>query len=246
MKEQKNFPRPSIEVLRQFEELHNKVRHLQPADEQYQEVIDKLNGIIESYDLDNYVFEDPATGKKGVNNPAGQAIVPAEYDDFAYVGNQCWSPVSHVSAKKDGFWGIVTADGTNKVLCDFRFDQLQWNPYIGMYLACWDGVKDKFGFVSDEGKEFIPNVLTQLYEPCNDFMLLESDGKYGALDIRTSCFVLPEYDEVDCEPEEDILFHKDGVAGYVVEDTGEFVPKDQFEENEKYADAYIYNARVNV
>jgi len=97
-----------------------------------------------------------------------------------------------------------------------------------------------------EGKEFIPNVLTQLYEPCNDFMLLESDGKFGALDVRTSCFVLPEYDKVDCEPEEDILFHKDGVLGYVIEDTGEFVPKDQFEENEKYADAYIYNARVNV
>ena len=37
------------------------------------------------------------------------------------------------------------------------------------------------------------------------------------------------------------LFHKGGVKGYIVEETGEFVPVDQFEDDEKYDDAYIFN-----
>ena len=91
----------------------------------------------------------------------------------------------------------------------------------------------------------IPNILTSTYEPWNDFMLLEADGKFGAMDVSTLCFVLPEYDKVDWEPDENVVFHKDGVRGYVVEDTGEFVPIDQFEDDEKYDDAYIYNTFIN-
>ena len=114
-----------------------------------------------------------------------------------------------------------------------------------MYQACWDGVKGKFGFVTKYGKVFIPNILTQFYEPWNDFILLEADGKFGALDVRTFHFVLPEYDQIDWDPDEDVVFHKDGVEGYVIEDTGEFVPKDQFEEDEKYDGAYVYNTIIN-
>ena len=73
-----------------------------------------------------------------------------------------------------------------------------------------------------------------------------SDGKYGALDVRTFFFVLPEYDDVDWEPDEDVIFHKDGVAGYIIEETGEFVPKEQFEEDDKYAEAYVYNTNINI
>jgi hypothetical protein len=173
-------------------------------------------------------------------------LVPAEYDGFTFVGDHDVFPLSHMAAKKGDKWGVVMADGTNAVLCDFRFDLLIWNAYTDLYEACWDGVRDKSGLVNKEGKVFIPNVLTTYYEPWNDFMLLESDGKYGALDVRTFHFVLPEYDDVDCDPDEDVIFHKDGVAGYVVEETGEFVPKDQFEEDDKYSDAYVYNTYVNI
>ena len=105
---------------------------------------------------------------------------------------------------------------------------------------------NKFGLVSKEGKVFIPNVLTQISEPWNDFMLLEADGKFGALDVSTYYFVLPEYDKVDWESDEYVVFHKDGLEGYIIEETGEFVPKEQFEEDEKYNDAYVYNTNINV
>ena len=112
--------------------------------------------------------------------------------------------------------------------------------------GCWDGVKGKFGYVTIDGKVFIPNVISKFYEPWNDFILLESDGKFGALDSSTMCFVLPQFDKVDCEPDTDAVFYKEGIAGYVVEDTGEFVSVDQFEEDEKYDNAYVFNTNINI
>ena len=246
MKKEKKLPQPSVEVLNQFDELCRQSRDPQLSEEQFDGLMNQLNEIITSYDLENYVFTDPATNKQGVKSPAGQVLIPAEYDGFTFVGDHNVFPLSHMAAKKGDKWGVVMADGTNTVLCDFRFDLLIWNPFTALYEACWDGVRNKSGFVNKEGRVFIPNVLTTYSEPWNDFMLLESDGKYGALDVRTFFFVLPEYDDVDWEPDEDVIFHKDGVAGYIIEETGEFVPKDQFDEDDKYADAYVYNTNINI
>lgn len=63
----------------------------------------------------------------------------------------------------------------------------------------------------------------------------------AAASNNQSNFVLPEYDKVDWEPDENVVFHKGGVKGYIIEETGEFVPIDQFEDDEKYDDAYIFN-----
>ena len=47
----------------------------------------------------------------------------------------------------------------------------------------------------------VPQVVlfTQQYEPWNDFMLLEANGKFGALDVSTLNYVLPEYDQIDAD-----------------------------------------------
>ena len=71
-------------------------------------------------------------------------------------------------------------------------------------------------------------------------------GKFGALDVSTMCFVLPQYGKADWEPDTNVIFYKDGASGYVVEDTGEFVPVDQFEDDEKYDDAYVFNTNINI
>ena len=246
MQEENKLPRPSVEVLKKYDELYEKLDDKALAGEEYDETINAINDIISSYDLSNYEFTDPVTGLKGVKDPAGQVIVPACYDAFSFIGDQQCFTLSHMSAKKGGKWGVVSADGSNTVLCDFRFDYLQWYPFTATYLARWDGVADKFGLVNKEGRVFIPNVLTNLHEPWNDFMLLESDGKFGALDTSTFFFVLPEYDKIDADPDELVVFHKDGVEGYVIEETGEFIPKEQFDDNDQYDDVYVYNTNINV
>ena len=238
----KNLPRPTVEQLNEFDQLRARLDDLQGA--AYIEVVKKRNDLYFSYDWDNYEFTDPATGKKGVKNAAGQILVPAEYDGFTFLGDHNAYNFFHLGAEKDGKFGVVSTDGSGKVLCDFRFDDLDRNYSTGLYTACWDGVKDRFGFVSKEGKVLIPNVLTKLHKPWNDFMLLEADGKFGAFDVSTYYYVLPEYDQIDWEPDKYVVFHKDGVEGYVIEETGEFVPKEKFEGDEKYNDAYVYNTNT--
>ena len=244
MKQQK--PKPSVETLHEYDELKAKLNEQGLLADELEQTINKLYVFYENYDFNNYEFEDPATGKKGVKDPAGKVLVPAEYDEFGYIGDPYSPTVSHIAAKKDDKWGIVSADGIATVLCEFRFDHLFWHPFTALYIACWDGVVDHFGFVTKTGEIFIPHVLTRLHEPDNDFMPLEGDGKFGAFDLRTARFLLPEYDRIDCGPEQNVLFVKDGVEGYVIEETDEFVPKQLFEADEdRYGDAYVYNTYLN-
>jgi hypothetical protein len=242
MKEKKTLPRPTVELLNQFDQLYEKLGDTQLSDNARDEVMWQLNDLIDAYDWTNYEFIDPATGLRGVKIPVGQILVPAEYDFFNFMGDHSTFCLSHMAAEKDGKYGIVAADGTGRLICDFRFDYLIWDPFIHLYKGFWDGVKKRFGLVTPEGEVLIPNILTRGYLPWNSFVCLEADGKFGAFDIDTRQFVLPEYDGIASEPEENVLFVKDGIEGYVIEYTGEFVPKEQFENDDKYADAYVFTS----
>lgn len=246
MKEEQKRPRPTVDQLNEIEQLKAKLHdaHLL-SDDARDEAKERLDKLFSSYDWTNYKFTDPATGKKGVKNAVGQILVPADYEDFTFVGDRYLFDYPTLGAKKDGKYGIVAADGSDHVFTDFRFDALVCYPYATMYQAYWDGMKDKFGLVTGNGTVLVPDVLTACHEPWNDFVLLEGDGKYGALDLNTLKVVVPEYDKVDLDDNEEVVFHKDGVEGYIVEDTGEFVPKDKIEDDEEYVDVYFYNTYDN-
>jgi hypothetical protein len=242
MKEKTTLPRPTVELLNQFDLLREKLTDTQLSDDDCDEVMGQINDLLDAYDWTNYEFIDPATGLRGVKNPVGEVLVPAAYDFFNFMGDHFTFRLSHMAAEKDGKYGIVAADGTGRVISDFHFDYLIWDPFIHLYKGFWDGVKEKFGLVTPEGEVLIPNILTRGYLPWNSFVCLEADGKFGAFDIDTRQFVLPEYDGIASEPEENVLFVKDGIEGYVIEETGEFVPKDQFENDDKYADACVFTS----
>lgn len=246
MKEEQKRPRPTVDQLNEIEQLKAKLAdaHLL-SDDDRNEAEERLDKLFSSYDWTNYKFTDPATGKKGVKNAVGQILVPADYEDFTFVGDRYLFDYPTLGAKKDGKYGIVAADGSGRVFTDFRFDALVCYPYATMYQAYWDGMKDKFGLVTSNGTVLVPNVLTACHEPWNSFVLLEGDGKYGALDLDTLKVVVPEYDKVDLDDNEEVVFHKDGVEGYIVEETGEFVPKDKLEDDEEYVDVYVYNTYDN-
>lgn len=246
MSNETKLPRPTVEQLNEYDNLLATLKNPELQGAAYDDTINRINQLVSSFDWNNYEFTDPATGLKGVKNAAGQILVPAQFEGFTVLGDHHVFDFKHLAALKNGKFGIVKADGTGLPLCDFRFDVLVFDAYTGLYHGRWDGVKDKFGYVTVDGKVFIPNVITKFYEPWNDFILLEADGKFGALDCSTMCFVLPQFDKVDCEPDTDAVFYKDGVEGYVVEETGEFVPKGQFEDDEKYDDAYVFNTNINI
>ncbi|WP_155993679.1 hypothetical protein [Prevotella sp. P6B1] len=246
MEKEQNLPRPTVEQLNEYDNLSAALSSSDLQGAAYDDTINRINQLISSFDWNNYEFTDPVTGLKGVKNAAGQILVPAQFEGFTILGDHHVFNLKHLAAQKNGKFGVVKADGKGETLCDFRFDTLIWDAYTGLYHGRWDGIKEKFGYVTIDGKVFIPNVITKFYEPWNDFILLESDGKVGALDVSTMCFVLPQYDKADWEPDTNVIFYKDGVAGYVIEETVEFVPVDQFEEDEKYDDVYVFNTNINI
>ena len=63
----------------------------------------------------------------------------------------------------------------------------------------------------------------------------------GVIDLDTYQCVLPEYDDLDADPGELIVFHKDGKEWYIT-DEGERITKEQYENDENYEDVYCLNA----
>lgn len=245
MKEKENkLPRATAEQAREYDALLAQAAETSSFEEK-SAIQDKVIQMESSFDWSNSEFTDPVTGKKGVKDVTGRILIPARYDEFHYIGSYVFCHIHPKAARKGELWGIVASDGSGEELSDFRFRNLYWNSYSGLFEAWW-GDSQKFGLVTKTGEVFIPNVLTSVSEPWNDCMLLENEGKVGALDIRTYHFVLPEYDRADTDGDDDVTFIKDGVEGYVVEETGEFVTKEQYENDERYYDAYFFNTNINI
>lgn len=239
--------RATAELAKEYDELMAKMDTIDENDtsDETGKVYDRLDELQSNYDWDNYAFTDPETGKKGVKDITGRILIPARYDKLTYLGSYLFHHTVPQAVMKDGLFGIVAADGSGRELSEFRFTTLVIDWFTGLYWATW-GESKKLGMVTPHGDVYIPNVLTKTYEPWNDFMLLESDGKFGALDVSTLHFVLPTFDNVDASPDQDVVFYKDGAEGYVVEETGEFITKEQLEEDDQYVDAYVFNTNINI
>ena len=213
--EEKKLLRPTSEVVKKVQNCLEVLKKLEMNDE-YWEAAKELNTYQQEWDWSNYTFTDPTTGKMGVKDVTGKVLVPAEYDDFNFIGAYEFYHETPKPAKKDGKWGLVSGNGTNQVLADFKYDRLAIYPYTSLFDFYADGKKDTFGILAADGKELVPNILTSSYEPCNGIGVIVSNGKYGVIDVETHDVILPQYDYADCsEIEGNVIFTKDGVKGYV-------------------------------
>ena len=238
----KNRPKATQEVVKEYDEII-KVLNTLNYDNDYNQISileNRINELEETYDWFNIIFTDPSTGKKGMKDVSGNIIVSANYDDIAEPRSYMHSPYAPVIAIKEGKYGIVKGDGSEKVLCDFRFDWIESIHLTSLYYARWNGLDGHYGIITAKGNVICPNFLTSYYEPFNGILIIESDKKLGVIDLETYQCVLPEYDDLDADPDQFIVFHKDGKEWYIT-DGGERITKDQFENDENYADAYCLN-----
>ena len=213
--EEKQLLRPTLEVV---EKVQNCLEVLKKTemDDEYWEAAKELAIYQQEWDWSNYTFTDPTTGKTGVKDVTGKVLVPAEYDDFNFIGAFDFYHETPKPAKKDGKWGLVSGNGTNQVLADFKYDDVRNYPYSTLFCYHADGKKETFGSLTADGKELVPNILTSYFEPCNGIVVIESNGKYGVVDEGTYDVILPQYDYADCgEIDGNVIFTKDGVKGYV-------------------------------
>ena len=219
--EKKNLPKATPEIVKEYDELQQKLKGFDPSwsDKEANAVTDRICELETNYDWFNVEFIDPVTGKKGLKTVAGELIAPAQYDGFNELQSYVFSPHAPVIAIKDGNCGIVRGDGSGQQLCDFKFDDIRTYTFTTLFLARWDGVKERFGIIAANGEVICPNILTSYdAQPCNGIAQLFSGDKYGVIDLDTYQCVLPEYDELEMDAEADIIFHKGDQKGYVTEE----------------------------
>ena len=240
MKE-KNLPSPTTEIVKEYDELVRQMQEKEKAHENTDAIVDRLGELMAPYDWFNEEFTDPATGKKGQKTVAGEVVLPALYDAIAERYNYTFNPHEPVPVCKDGKWGIVKGDGSGEELCEFKFDVIDHISIYSLYAARWGGDKDHFGVIDVHGKVICPNILTSYSDwEINAIIAIKAGDKWGVIDGNTHLCVLPEYDDIESSPDEFIVFRKDGVEGYIT-DQGEFVTKQQYEEDENCDADYFLN-----
>jgi len=240
------LPKATVEIVNEYNELQQKLKGIDPSmsDQEVNAISARLTELQQQYDWFNVEFTDPVTGKKGLKTVAGELIALAQYDSFNELQSYLYSPHAPVIAIKDGKCGIVRGDGSGQQLCDFKFDDIRTYTFTTLFLARWDGVKERFGIIAANGDVICPNILTSYdAQPCNGIAQLFSGDKYGVIDLDTYQCVLPEYDELEMDSEADIIFHKGDQKGYVTEE-GEFVTVEQYENDEKYIDVPVLATRL--
>lgn len=245
-KVEKKLPKATAEIVREYDELQQKLNGLDPSwsDEEVKAASERLNELEDNYDWFNVEFTDPATGKKGLMSVSGEVIAPALYDGFNEYQSYTFTPHAPVIAIKDGKCGIVKGDGTGLQLCDFKFNFIQSLPFCSLFVARWDGEKERFGIIAGNGEIICPNILTGVSEAVNGIMSIESGDKCGVIDIDTYQCVLPVYDDLEMDAEADIVFVKGDKRGYVTEDKGEFVTVEQYETDENFIDVPVLATRL--
>lgn len=243
--EQKKLPKATPEVAKEYDELQRKLNGLDPSwkDKDANTVIGRIDELEQNYDWFNVEFTDPETGKKGLKTVSGEVIAPALYDGFCEHQSYIYYPHNPVVAIKDGKCGIIKGDGSGQQLCDFKFDDIQSHPQCSLFIARWGGEKERFGIIAVNGDIICPNILTAYSEACNGIMTIENDGKCGVIDLYTYQCVLPEYDDLEIDAEDAVIFVKGKERGYVTEES-EFVTIEQYENDENYIDAPIIATRL--
>ena len=154
MKEKENTPkRATAQLAAEYTELierHEDYDFSLTYDER-DKIEKRLSELHNGYDWDNYMFTDPATGKKGVKDITGRILVPALYDGFSFMGSYQLGHDLPKAAIKGGKYGFVAGDGSGKELTGFVYNSLEWDPATCFFKATWGNEGEHAGLVTPYG-----------------------------------------------------------------------------------------------
>ena len=207
-------PQATAEAAKRVEEIESIFRK-ESCPENSDELGHEFAKLTDEYDWMSYEFEE--NGRKGMKDVLGKVLVPAEYDDFGCSFSYNYSPIT-IPVKKDGKWGLVSADGTNTVVADFVYsdiDPLGYN-FERCYFFKEEGL-DTFGLMSEDGKVLVPNIITKCADPARMYtFFFKSGDKYGLYMRDRDLYLEPVYDSIECDDfNVPMTFVKDGVEGCV-------------------------------
>ena len=179
----------------------------------YDDNMDKVNSFMEEYDTMCSLFEE--NGCTGVKDIFGEVLVPAMFDDITVV----FSDVNRHFALpviKNGKYGLVKPDGKGTMAAECIYDNIHFEGCCH-YLAK-DG---KQGMYDACGNEIIPVSADKVFEPWNDLIVFESDGKFGFAMFGSGVVTMAEYDAYEMDANEDLVVTLNGKKGYL-DEAGKF------------------------
>lgn len=156
---------PQPKATKEIAEEYKKLSEIVLSDEETRERDDffeldcRCVHLILHYDWLNYEFTDPCTGKKGMKDITGAIIIPPRFDGFLEFRSYLYSPHDPVKMFANGKYGIVAADGSGKVLLQFKEKSLRDTILDALTFI---GVKDYSDF--DLKKEFFNNPTRGIHD----------------------------------------------------------------------------------
>ena len=179
----------------------------------YDDNMDKVNSFMEEYDTMCSLFEE--NGCVGVKDILGEVLVPAMFDDITVV----FSDVNRYFALpviKNGKYGLVKPDGKGTMAAGCIYDNIHFEG--GCHYLAKDG---KQGMYDAHGNEVVPVMVDKVFEPWNDLIVFESDGKFGFAMFGSGVVTKVEYDAYEMDANEDLVVTLNGKKGYL-DEAGKF------------------------
>ena len=179
----------------------------------YDDNMDKVNSFMEEYDTMCSLFEE--NGCVGVKDILGEVLVPAMFDDITVV----FSDVNRYFALpviKNGKYGLVKPDGKGTMAAGCIYDNIHFEG--GCHYLAKDG---KQGMYDVYGNEVVPVMVDKVFEPWNDLIVFESDGKFGFAMFGSGVVTKVEYDAYEMDANEDLVVTLNGKKGYL-DEAGKF------------------------
>jgi hypothetical protein len=148
----------------------------------------------------------PATvtlnNKKGVVDSEGNLVIPIEYEDVVLFSGA----FNTFGVKTNGKWQLITR--LLEPVTGETYDDIK--PFLGARTL---GVKQngKWRIVKFNGKDFVPYRFEETDHHHRGFYTAKIDGCFGIIDSRGKICLPFEYDTVDIECIDSVLFTKEGI-----------------------------------
>ena len=175
--------------------------------------VDKVNNFMAEYDTMCTLFVE--NGLTGVKDVLGEVLVPAVFDEIVGMFPDVNRDFA-VAVIKDGKYGLVKPDGKGTMAAECIYDNIHLDGY------CYYAVKDsKHGLYNVSGEILLPVTADKVYEPWNDLLVYEVDGKFGFSMLGAELVTEAVYEAYEIDGNEDLVVTLDGKKGYL-DETGAF------------------------
>ena len=230
MKETKEKPLATIEVLNRIKELDERMNQMKAdqdvSDDEREEYFSLYNEkctLFNEYNWFDQAFVE--NGRYGVKAIMGKVIIPAQFDDYVELFHYDFRR-SAIPMVIGGKTVLVKSDGSGEIIPNTEYDTIHYASYTPYY-RMWKN--SKFGFMSANGTVYVDCICDEYYEPLNGISVYRSGNKWGLIDMGGNV-VAPIFDEIiDPEPDECVKVRIGEEVGFV-DENGKFTT----DEDESY------------